>query len=217
MLLRPAARSSRSGFSLTELIIVSGVLALVLGSTALVTLTSTAAQQHTSAKNRVLELARRASDRAADELMNASDTSLFPNPQPFGTDDLLFQTAVGVTAGAVDWSTPKRLAFRYDTGELDDGADNNDNGLVDEGALVLTTDDGGPDERTIILCRGVRELAQVETANGDDDNGNGLVDESGFSVQRIGDMLLVRLTIEKQGPEGEMLTSTVETGVRLRN
>ena len=48
----------------------------------------------------MLELARRSSDRVADELVNASATSLFPEPQPFGTSDLLFQSAVGVTAAS---------------------------------------------------------------------------------------------------------------------
>jgi hypothetical protein len=35
-----------------------------------------------------------------------------------------------------------------------------------------------------VLCTGITELADGETANGADDNGDGLVDEAGFAVRR---------------------------------
>jgi prepilin-type N-terminal cleavage/methylation domain-containing protein len=214
---RLPAHGPRAGFSITEVLIASTILALVLGSTAMVAVSSTRAQQFTGAKAKVQDIARRAADRVADELLNASATGLFPDPQPFGTSDVLFQVAEGVTGGAIDWSAPKRLSFQYDTGEIDDGIDNNGNGLVDEGVLVLTIDAGGPSELSVVLCRGVRELLEGEVQNGVDDNGNGLIDEPGFSVQRSGDLLVVRISIEKPGPEGGTLISTVETGVQLRN
>jgi len=215
--LRSARRSPRAGFTLIEVLIASSIFALVISSTAMVVATSTSAHGLSSARNNTQDLARRASNRIVDELVNASSTSLFPDPGAFATSDLVFQVADGVTAGAVDWSAPKRLAFQYETGEVDDGLDNNGNGLIDEGVLVLTLDDGGPAELAVVLCHGLRELGEGEIFNGLDDNGNGLVDEGGFSVRREGSVLTVRVTVEKRGPDGELLTSTTETGVRLRN
>ena len=209
--------SSRGGFSITEVLITATIFAGVLGSTTLVVMTSSGAHDESSDRSHVADLARRAADRVCDELANASATGLFPDPQPFGTDNVLFQTATGVTGGAIDWSTPIRLSFQYDTGEVDDGVDNDGDGLVDEGSIVLTRDPGGATPMSIVLCRDVRELLEGETNNGLDDNGNGLVDESGFSLQRVGELVLVRITIEKPGPGNSLITSTIETGVRLRN
>ena len=84
---RSPARSARSraGFSIVEMLIASAVFALVLGSTVMVAVTSTNTQVHTEAKTDVQTLARRTTDRVADELLNASGAALFPDPGAFGT------------------------------------------------------------------------------------------------------------------------------------
>ena len=42
-------------------------------------------------------------------------------------------------------------------GEIDDGLDNNGNGLVDEGQVVWITDLGLPGQRAVVLCNWVSE------------------------------------------------------------
>jgi hypothetical protein len=90
------------------------------------------------------------------------------------------------------------VRFDYEEGELDDGADNNGNGLVDEGCLFWTRDVGEPSEKTHVIARGVREYLEGEEPNLDDDNGNGLEDERGFCLERVGEALVIRLTLERQ-------------------
>ena len=117
----------------------------------------------------------------------------------------------------IDWSNQHRLAFEYDTGEVDDGVDNDGDGLADEGNLVLRRNDGLANEVRIVLCRGVAELFEGELANGIDDNGNGVVDEAGFNVHRVGDVLTIRLTVQDALGQGVILTRSLETSSRLRN
>jgi hypothetical protein len=139
-----------------------------------------------------------------------------PNPtSAFGTSNLQFRKAIGFTGTGPQWGQPLSLAFEYAPEELDDGLDNDGNGLVDDGVLVLTRDVGGNEQR-LVLCSGVRELLEGEEANGADDNGNGVINEAGFNVRRVDDVLHVRLSLEEV-LENNTIVRTLETAVRLRN
>jgi hypothetical protein len=171
-----------------------------------------ATQETSDAEARV----RRALDRAVFELLSAGASELLPDPSgEFGTGDLQFRKAIGLNGTVPQWGPTISLAREYATEELDDDVDNDGNGLVDDGVLVLTRDVGG-DERRVILCRGVRELLEGEVADGDDDNGNGVRDEAGFNVHRVGQVLFVRLSVE-EALESGTIVRTLETSVRLRN
>ena len=128
-----------------------------------------------------------------------------------------FRTCTGVAGGAATWTNDKRIAFAYDPGEVDDGLDNDGDGLADEGQLVLTLDVGLATEQSVVLTSYVRELLEGELPNGNDDNGNGLLDEGGVSFELVGQTLMMRLTLEKRDTDNNLLTRTVETGIRLRN
>jgi hypothetical protein len=143
---------------------------------------------------------------------------LVPNPtSQFGTDSLSFRTPADFAGGAIVWGPRTRIAFAYETGEFDDGADNNGNGLVDEGCVVLTRNAGAADEQNIVLCRHVREFLAGETLNVLDDNGNGVVDERGFNIRRVGDVLTIRLTIEDAGRRRTPYARTLQTSISVRN
>jgi type II secretory pathway pseudopilin PulG len=202
---------------LVEVLVSSAIFSMVLAGTTLVVMTSSDTATDSSARNRVNDLARRAADRVADELVNAGAATLFPDPEPDGTDDLVFAAVIGITAGAPNWGTPTRIAFEYDPGEVDDGLDNDGDGLVDEGRIVMTRNDGMAGAQRVVLCRDVRELLEGELPNLADDNGNGLADESGFWVQRAGELVIVRVTVEKTGPEGVRIIGTSESSIRVLN
>ena len=68
-----------------------------------------------------------------------------------------------------------------------------------------------------VLCTDVSEFLEGEALDGDDDNGNGVTDERGFNIHREGDVLILRLSVESIGWDGQPLQRTVETGIRLRN
>jgi len=207
-----------SGFTLVEAMITLVILGMV-GSTVIMTLTDKQGSFRVTSSAADLEArVRRGIDRVAGELLTAGAGQLTPDPTgSFGTSDMRFRNAVGLNGNTIEWSNQNRIAFEYDTHEVDDGLDNDGDGLIDEGNLVLTRNDGMASEVRAVLCRGLAEMLEGELANGVDDNGNGVVDEPGFSVHRVGDVLFLRLTMQDSIEQGVILTRTLETSSRLRN
>jgi hypothetical protein len=201
-----------------ELMVSVTILGVMMYSLALVVSRGRAAYRSAEANANIESQLRRTIDRIAHELTGIGEDVIFPDPiGDYGTDTLSFQKAEGVTDGDVDWGPVSQLAFVYEKGEVDDGIDNNGNGLIDEGILQLTRDLGGADEVTTALCRNVSELMEGEVLNGADDNGNGTFDERGFSIQRVGDSLEIRLMLLAVDGDGRLISRVVSTTVGLRN
>jgi hypothetical protein len=215
---RKARRRRQAGHSLVEVTIAATILALVLISvTTLATASDRAADTGTAAAL-LGDRSADAMERLFVELRTAELESLTPDPLPdLAVDELTYRTAIGFEDNEVIWSTDRRLGFEYAAGEEDNGLDDNGNGLVDEGVVVLTEDVGGPEERERILTRRVRERVEGEEDNGLDDNGNGLVDERGFYVERVGETLILRLSLERRDSQGRVLSRIAQTATRLRN
>jgi type II secretory pathway pseudopilin PulG len=206
----------RAGFTLVEMAVAIAFFLLLMSSAVVAARGGMDAFRSSQDLSDLETRARRALDRAVYELVACGASELSPNPTgDFGASDLTFRTAVGLVGTAPVWSDFTSLAFEYSPGEANDGVDNDGNGLVDEGELVLTRDVGGADQR-IVLCRGVREFLEGEVGDGDDDNGNGVTDEAGFNVRRVDNVLFVRLSLEEAVPTGTLVRS-LETAVRLRN
>jgi prepilin-type N-terminal cleavage/methylation domain-containing protein len=208
----------RAGFTLIEVLIAMTISAIVLGSAV------TAAQRgvdayRRSATNSALDAkVARALDRIKRELVGAGRDTLIPVPAaPFGSQVLEFQTEASWAGAAVAWGSSVQINWEPAPGELDNGIDDNGNGLVDEGVVVRIVDPGGPGEERVVLVRGVSELHEGELSNGIDDDGNGLIDEQGLSFDLNGDTLNVRLSLESRGPNGTLLVRTLETSITLRN
>jgi hypothetical protein len=168
------------------------------------------------------DLERKASRTAQllrQTLRGAGVHTLMPDPTSvFGSPTIRFQTPLGVSvAGTIDWSTPTTISIQMDTGEVDNGFDDDGDGRVDERMLVITRNVGTADEISTTVCRGLSAWAEGETGNGIDDNGNGLVDEGGFSVSRIGDLLYLRLTLEGRDESGQIVRHTTSTALVLHN
>jgi len=180
------ARSASAGFTLVEVAITLVLVALLMSSAILAAKGGQGAFRATQNASDLETRARRALDRIATELLSVGEQELLPNPSgQFGTSDILFRrvrswdgaVGDGLNGLTILWGDQNRLAFEQDMEETNDGTDEDGDGLVDEGRVVLTRDVGG-DERRVILCTGVRELLEGEIANGADDNGNGVVDEA---------------------------------------
>jgi hypothetical protein len=216
---RPASAGAR-GLTIPEVVLTLVLFLLLSGSAILAARGGYGAFVETNRNNDIEVRVRRTIDKVAFELMSAGDSQLLPNPTgQFGTSNLAFAQAKSYDAVAdeTDWGPSMRLALELSPGEADDGADDDADGLVDEGRLVLTRDEGGPGERRVVLCDNVRELLEGEIANGADDNGNGVVDEAGFNVHRLGDVLYVRLSLEESAEPADPIVRTLETSLRLRN
>jgi len=213
---RPRTLASRAGFTVVELVIAVALLVLLFSSAVLAARGGMGAFRATQEASEVEARVRRALDRAAFELLCAAASELLPNPTgDFGTSSLQFARTTGLNGTVRVLADPDRLAFEYESGETDNGLDDDGNGLVDDGVLVLTRDVGGAAQR-VILCHGVSERLEGEAANGADDNGNDVIDEAGFNVRRVGTVLYLRLSLEAAG-ENSTIVRTLETSVRLRN
>ena len=206
-----------AGFTIVEMAITSvllGLLLVVMGHVA-----RTGSQAYTTGVE-LTDLegrARRVVERLASELVQAGVDTLVPLPSDtFGTSVLSYQIPRGYNGGPV-WDVARELSFERDTGELDDGLDNDGDGLVDEGRVVWKRAAGLADEREAVWCSQVAEYLEGETPNGLDDNGNGLVDEAGLVFSKEGDALVIRVTLEAADSNGNRAVRTAETRVVLRN
>ncbi len=207
------------GFTLLELVIATALLSLVLGAMGLVQMRARDASRVGMAREQLETLCRRTLDRAAEELQGVGHSLLFPDPSTnLGTGTITYQHPTAVSAGGVvTWDTPSRLALELAPGEIDNGIDDNGDGLIDERHLVLTRNVGSPNAVATVICSGIPELAEGELANGVDDNGNGIVDEAGFNVRKVGDLLTVRLTVQGPSGNGQVFTCSMQTSVVLHN
>jgi prepilin-type N-terminal cleavage/methylation domain-containing protein len=212
-----ARRRGSGGFTLVEMMVVVVILGMVLGSISLMGVASDRAFRTGATSAQLESQAVMTTERIVADVCIASHDSLSPDPGAAGASSIQYLQALGLEDGEVQWSGLRRLAFEYETGEADDGVDNNGNGLADEGRVVLVEEIGGPAERHRTLTRYVRELQAGELPNGLDDNGNGLIDEKGFVVERQGETLVIRLTLERADAEGRILTRTTKTSAKLRN
>ncbi len=221
--MRPVARThGRVGFTLLEALVGLSLASVLLLTASVAAIRSYGAYRSANLTSSTENRLRHAVRRAAWELMSSGLDVLQPQniDDDFGTSDLVFQQASGVDVANSRpvWGPPVRLVLEYDRGEANDGVDNDGDGLVDEGVLVLIRDDGGPNEIRTVLCTDVPELGEGEVLNNADDNGNGVTDEAGFNVHRTGDVLTLRLSIEENDQQGGGTTiRTLSATIQMRN
>jgi hypothetical protein len=215
---RHAGRRARAGLTLVELAISMTMLTVILGAVAVATLRGNDAYNTGRTVAELETRAQRMVSQIALELRGARRAGLVPDPlPPFGSSTLDYQVNTGFAGGAIAWSAPLRIALEYSLNEVDDGADNDSNGVADECSVVWRRNPGAANEERVVWGNWVREFLEGETPNGLDDNGNGLVDERGLSFAVTGDTLAIRLTLERLDPDRRLITRTVETAVGLRN
>jgi type II secretory pathway pseudopilin PulG len=212
-------RKQRRGFTTLEMVISFVIMAMLLGSIGLATISGKDTYQQGERIANLEARARRALSRVSAELTAAQRTMLNPQPTaPLGGSNVRFRTCLGYSGGSAQWGPFSRVMLQQDPRDPNNGLDDDGDGLIDEGEVALVRDDGGPDEVTIVLVRGVSEYLQGETQNGVDDNANGLRDERGFSLVIDTDgTLTVRLTLAALDPKNQLLTRTFETEVHMRN
>lgn len=204
----------RTGLSLIEVVIGVGLMGGILGLAGMVAGLGRGALRETTAKSDLDTECHRVADRLVSELTGVSSSMLFPDPDLDGSDQVSFQLPASFQGG-VQWGPTTRLSLEYDTGELDDGVDNDGDGLIDECALVLTRNPGPGEVRTV-LTDSVAERLEGEILDGDDDNGNHMEDEGGFCLQREGNVLIVRVTLACMGEE-ELMTRTAELSIEMKD
>jgi prepilin-type N-terminal cleavage/methylation domain-containing protein len=216
----------RRGMTMVELLIAAMIMTVIMGAIGMTVMSGSRSYEQGMAKADVDAQARRMVERVAREFFDASQGTLVLTPAAAfggmpddGNINARFRRAEGFAAGALVLGVPRTVGLQYSTGEIDDGVDNNLNGLVDECRIVLMPDVDGAPGQAIGLGGFVREYLEGETQNDGDDNGNGLSDERGLCMAFDADTntLMIRVTIERLTSQGRRITSTAETSVRLRN
>jgi prepilin-type N-terminal cleavage/methylation domain-containing protein len=208
---------ARRGFTLVEALIAATLLAVLLVAVAQTSSRASDAFEEGSAEHALSTATHRAVERLARTL-ELADGSLLAGAvlTEFGADLVTFRVPIDFAGGAVQWAN-MRVHAELEPGELDNGADDDGDELVDEYRIVLTEAGGTPDERRTVLLSGVAELLQGELANGADDNGNGLIDERGLSLSVTGNVITIRITAERRDDGGRLLVESAETAVRVWN
>jgi hypothetical protein len=213
--LRP---SERAGFTSVEALLGVMLLASLMLVAGLATERCMALFHERRAAQAVGAGAHRLLHRVASELSSARRGTLQPATLATqGSSSIQFQKCLGVVAGEVQWSSISTLQWEREASELDDGADDDGDGLVDEGQVVLIEDQGLPGERRTALGHGLCELLPGETFNGADEDGDGLVDERGLCFSIQDDVLTIRVGKQGRSAAGTTITRVVETSVYLRN
>jgi prepilin-type N-terminal cleavage/methylation domain-containing protein len=214
----PDARSL-AGFTLIEIAFAIAILALVMGSLVSVSDSTRKTYEQGVTSSLAQGAARRAMSRVASEFENGGLGTLLPAPIGVASSDIAFQVATGIDAntGLIMFGSSTRLRWVMESGELDNGLDDDGDGLIDEGSIVLTRNYLQPGEISVILARGITELLEGELPNGLDDNGNGFSDERGFCMTLQGSLLILRITSARRSAAGRLSLASIETAVRLKN
>lgn len=211
-------RPARAGFTMVEVILGACLMGSLLLVAGLATDRCMALFRQRRASQAVSSSATRLLQRVASELASARRGSLQPaTVETQGSDTLIYQKCLGVAGGVVQWSPVFTLRWEREPSELDDGQDNDGNGLVDEGLLALIENEGLPGERRVVLGHGLCELLPGETFDADDDDGDGLIDERGLCFSIEGDLLTVCVGLQGRGLDERLVTKVVETAVFIRN
>ena len=150
----------RAGFSIVEVAIVAAVFSVVLAATTSLVGT-TGGTLATGISISTLEAkANRLVEAIGNELLQAGVTTLDAEAAT-GTASLPYRRAVGYANGALNWGPPRLIELRPD--EIEDGVDNDSDGLVDEQRVDWIQDPGETSQRVVTWARGVRAYLEGET------------------------------------------------------
>ncbi len=209
----------RGGFGLVEILISASIALLALGTIGLATSSNVNAFEAGNLRAGLIAKASQALERVVREVESADEASLtgvaaWPGVAVSTTFDV--PATLTLSTGALTWST-HRLELVFEPGEVDDGADNDGDGMVDEGQLVYTRAFGTPQAMPIVLATGVAEFAAGETFDGTDENGNGAIDERGLALSFDGTRLRIELCLERPDGKGGVVRATISTSATCRN
>jgi len=207
----------RLGLTAIELMVSLAVVGVIVGSVLTASLSSTRLAE-TSISDTVLDNKLGGTmTRLVSELTDIVGSETIADLSPFAAASAIdFRISLGWGGGPV-LGPPMLLAWEMEEGELDNGIDDDRDGLVDEGVVVRTENPGMADEVRVVLVRGVSEYLEGEVPNLVDDNGNGVTDERGLCFTLESGLLTIWLTVQKSFPDGAVAERTLETSILLRN
>lgn len=206
--------------TLLEMVIAAAIFATLLSAVGLTVTRGTGLYRSSLTAKELDAMAARSLERIVDELIAADRSTLALNPPaPFGAFSVNYARAAGMVGGVLVVGDTRRIRARIDDTELDNGVDDDGDGMVDEMRLELSLDTVGAPAQAIGIGNFVREFLEGEVFNGADDNGNGIVDERGLCItyNALSTIATVRLSLERPDADGRPVVRTVEAAVQVRN
>ena len=205
-------RRREKGLTVVELAVALAGTAVVVGLVSMSTGTAFDTWQGTVATSEVELTADLAVDRFVEHLSDAALTTIADDlSAPSGGSSVTFQTRTGYAGGSVTLGPSTTIVWRSDAGDPRDDVDNDGDGLVDEGEVVVVTEGAGE----VVLVRNVAEFHDGEDGADHDRNGNGLRGEQGLAFELDGRRLTVHLTLERKGADGERIACSRSAHVKL--
>jgi len=195
-------RDTRTGgFTLVEVIVSVTLVALIAVNISMLIGSGKKNFENTTAQMELEVQAARAMDRIALALMGSSRDTLYLTPEaPFNTHVMNYEMNLGMDGDDPVWSDPERIEL-----------------VIEDGKVQWLENPGDLGERHVVWAKWVTEYLEGEVPNNLDDNGNGLVDEKGLSFDLDRNSVIIRLTAEREGPNGEAITKTMTRRVTCRN
>jgi hypothetical protein len=179
--------------SLLEVTIASLILVLLGGMSFLILRSSTVTTAWGTIHADLNGRARDLLDRMTREVADSSVMTFVPS-FPKDAPSLTFRRVTGYAAGKPTFGPPIAYMFVPDSGEIDNGIDDNRDGRVDEGAVARSEGGGRP----VVICRDVRKGGLAIT-------------------QAFGNTLTIRLVLERRDADGRPVTYVRQTTVQVRN
>lgn len=202
------------------MIIATAIFAMLLSAVGLTVTRGQALYRQSLTAKELDAQAVRTVERIIDELMSADRSTLALNqPAPFGAFSVNYSRAEGLAGGVLVIGNLRTLRARMDDAELDNGVDDDNDGMVDEMRVELLPDALGAPGQIVGIGNFVREFLEGEVFNGADDNGNGIVDERGLCITYdvATTIATVRLSLERPDADGRLVVRTVQAAVQVRN
>ncbi|MFN0007914.1 MAG: type II secretion system protein J [Planctomycetota bacterium] len=171
--------NGRAGFTLIEMVIVMALATILIVKIVLLLRMQGEEQSRTETTVAMETNARRVMEQIGYALMGAADERLDPDaPFPFYSSELRYEASLGVVDGEIVWDDPEwvglteaqgQLAWKerpdepderrvvwtnavrpFLAGELMNGVDDNDNGLIDEKGLAFCIDRSASRPKVVI-------------------------------------------------------------------
>jgi type II secretory pathway pseudopilin PulG len=199
--MKKRAKRKCRGFTVVEVLFVTGLLGLVLSTLAMFLGSAQNSYRASAASMNLETRGMRLVRRIVDALRSADGPSVSALPSaPFSASLVNYQLVLPYDGSQTGFSPPTRIRF--------DAVD---------GTVHWEESPGLPEERHAPWGGGVTPFAEGEVFNGLDDNGNGLIDESGLFFSREGNLLTIGLTLSEIGPNGTPSIRSWDARLLLRN
>jgi prepilin-type N-terminal cleavage/methylation domain-containing protein len=189
----------QSGFSLIEVMIVTTIFFVVLGAIFQVMSIGLYTYQSGDAMVAIQNQARRIVDKIANEIQAAGLSTISPTPPATGsegTHTITFQCSTGYSGDSIQWGDVTTIAFGYESGETDNGVDDDGDTLIDEGLITRSVVSG---ESTVTETLGM------------------WVKENGLSFNLNRSLLIITIEMERKDIRGEILETSLTTSVQIKN